>query len=178
MCAICTDIVASKEFSMTSTTMRTAHPTLSLRLLAGGLVAGMVMGMWQMILEAVLPSGAGFWAPLVYIAATILRSLQTVATPAPFHLLGVILGLMGHMMNSVIFGLIFAVLIAPRLRSLVRQIIAGMVYGVAIYLVMWFVLVPLIDPVMLHLNSLVFLLGHLMYGGVLGLVNHWATTRT
>src|SRR6266511_310074 len=107
-----------EEF-MTSTTIRAARPSFPLSLLAGGLVASIVMGMWQMILEAIIPGGAGFWSPLVFIAATILRDLQTVSVPVPFHLLGVLLGLIGHMMNAVIFGLLFTYLIAPRAKSLI-----------------------------------------------------------
>ena len=160
---------------MTSIPAYTARPSLSLKLLAAGLVASVVMGMWQMILEAII--GDGFWSPVVYIAATILRGLQSITAPVPFHLLGVILGLMGHMMNSVIFGLIFAYLIAPRVKSLVGQIFAGIVYGVVIYAVMWFVVVPLVDPVLLNLNAFVFFLGHMMWGVALGAINHWAAAR-
>lgn len=162
---------------MASITVPTTRPTLSVKLLAGGIVAGMVMGMWQMILQAVIPNGGGLWSPLVYIAATILRGLQTVATPVPFNLLAVILGLMGHMMNSIIFGLIFAFLIAPRIRSLAGRVVAGLIYGVVIYVVMWFAVVPLVDPVMLRLNAFAFLLGHMMWGIALGLVNHWVSAK-
>lgn len=157
-------------------TTTAARPPFSLKLLVPGLIASLVLGMWVMILEAIV--GDGFWSPVVYIAATVLRGLQTVTAPVAFNLLGVILGLMGHMMNSVVFGLIFAYLIAPRAKSLVGQIVAGMVYGVVIYLAMWFVVVPLVDPVMLNLNAFVFLLGHMMWGIALGLVNHWTTART
>jgi len=158
-----------------ATTTTVARPSFSLKLLVAGLVASLVLGMWEMILEAIV--GDGFWSPVVYIAATVLRGLQSVTVPVPFDLLGVILGLMGHMMNSVIFGLIFAFLIAPRAKSLAGQIVAGVVYGVAIYLVMWFVVLPLVDPVMKNLNAIVFLLGHMMWGIALGAVNHWATAK-
>ncbi|HEC24252.1 MAG TPA: hypothetical protein ENI95_15185 [Chloroflexi bacterium] len=148
------------------------RPSFSVRLLIGGLVASMVMGMWEMILEAVIPGGSGFWSPVIYIAATVLRGLQSAGSPVSFHLPGVVLGLMGHMMNSAILGLIFALLIAPRLRSPGGQIIGGMVFGVMIFAVMWFGVLPLIDPVMLNLNFVVFLLGHAMWGVALGLVNY------
>ena len=46
-----------------------------------------------------------------------------------------------------------------------------------IYLVMWFVVLPLVDPVMLNLNAFVFLLGHVMWGIALGAINHWATAN-
>jgi hypothetical protein len=162
---------------MSSITVSTTRPSLSVKLLAGGLVASLVIGMWEMIVETIISNGAGFWGPVVYIAATILRNLQNVVKPVPFDALGVILGLMGHMMNSVILGLIFAYLIAPRTRSLLGQVVAGLVYGVAVYIAMWFVVLPLVDPVMLNLNAIVFLLGHMMWGIALGLVNHWATAR-
>ena len=158
-------------------TRATARPSLSPKLLAGGFLAGMVMGMWQMIVEAILPNGAGFWGPLIAIGATVLRNLQTFSKPAAFDAFGVFASLMGHMMNSMIFGLIFALLIAPRTRSLLGQVIAGMVYAVAIFVVMWFVVAPIVDPAMLKLNGGVFFIGHLMWGAALGLVNHWVVNR-
>ncbi len=161
---------------MTNTTVSTIRPSFSLKLLAGGIVASLVIAMWEMIVEAIIPAGNGFWSPVVYIGATVARDLQSVSAPVPFHLLGVILGLIGHMMNSIIFGLIFAYLIAPRARSLGGQIVAGLIYGVVIYLVMWFVALPLVDPVMLNLNAIVFLLGHMMWGVALGFINHRVTS--
>lgn len=156
---------------MSSTAVPAARPSFSNRLLAGGLIASAVMAMWQMIAEAVLPSGAGFWSPPVYIAATVLRSLQNVPRPVPFDLLGVIVGMMGHMMNSIVFGLISAFLIAPRLRSRGGQVVAGAIYGIAIYLLMWYLVVPLADPVMLNQNAFAFFLAHVLWGAALGWVN-------
>ena len=143
----------------------------------GGLVASMVIGMWEMVLEQFI--GNGFWSPVVYIAATVLRDLQGVATPVPFGLIPVVLGLMGHMMNSVILGIIFA-LIARRLAGTPTGLAGlGAVYGVVVFLAMWFAVLPLIDPVMLRLNGLVFLLGLMMWGIGLGLVLGWtAGTQT
>ncbi len=156
---------------MATTTSRTTRSYFLYKLLAGGLVASIVMAMWEMIVEAVIPNGAGFWGAPIYIGATVLRNLQTVAKPVPFDALGLITGMMGHMMNSVIFGLIFAFLIAPRFKSLISQIVAGVVYGVVIFPVMWFAIVPLVDSVMLNLNAIVFLIGHMMWGVALGFIN-------
>ena len=158
---------------MTTATLGAARPAFSLKTLVPGLVASVVLGIWEMMLEAVV--GAGFWAPLVFIAATVLRNLQGVAVPVPFDLVAVMAGLIGHMMNSVIFGLIFTFLIAPRFRSLGGQVAAGAVYGIVIFAMMWFVVVPLADPVMLKLNVVVFFLGHMMWGALLGLLNHRIT---
>ena len=158
---------------MTTSTLSAIRPSFSLKTLMPGLVASVVIGMWEMVVEAII--GAGLWSPLVFIAATLMRNLQGVAVPVPFDLVAVIVGLMGHMMNSVIFGLIFTFLIAPRFRSVSGKVAAGVVYGIVIFAMMWFVVVPLVDPVMLRLNVVVFFLGHMMWGAVLGLINHRVT---
>ncbi len=157
---------------MSSTTLSATRSTLSTKLLIPGLVASLVMGMWEMMVEAIIPNGTGFWSAPTYIAATIFRNLQTVARPVPFDFVGVMAGLMGHMMNSVILGLIFAFVIAPRFKSLIGQVVAGMVYGGVVYGVMALVVVPFVDPVMANLNAVVFFLGHLMWGIALGALNN------
>ncbi len=141
------------------------------RILVAGLIASIVMGMWEMVVEQLI--GNGFWAPVVYIAATVVRSLQQVAAPVPFDLVGVVLGLMGHMMNSVILGVIFALIVSRFATSVLPTVLSGMVYGVIIFAIMWFGVLPAINPVMLHLNAPVFLIGHLMWGVALGLVLAW-----
>ncbi|MBI3977907.1 MAG: hypothetical protein HY331_06955 [Chloroflexi bacterium] len=141
------------------------------RVLIAGLVASMVMGMIEMVYEAI--AGAGFWSPVVFIAATILRDLQGSQAPVPFQPVPVVLGLMGHMMNSVILGLVFAAVVAPRLRGLGSLAIGGAVYGAVVFVVMWLIVLPLIDPVMRQLNGLVFALSHMMWGAALGLILGW-----
>ncbi len=143
----------------------------SWRILVAGLIASAVMGMVQMVYEAV--AGAGLWSPVVFIAATLMRDLQTAPTPVPFQFVPVILGLMGHMMNSAILGFIFAWLASSRVRGLAQLIGWGMVYGVVVFVVMWFAVVPLVDPVMLHLNGVAFFIAHLMWGAALGLGLGW-----
>lgn len=114
-------------------------------------------------------AGAGFWSPVVFIGATVLRGLQSVQVPVPLDLAGVVLGLMGHMMNSVIFGIIFAWIFARTARSRSALVGWGMVYGLMIFAVMWYVVVPAVDPVMLKLNATVFAISHVMWGAALGL---------
>lgn len=144
------------------------------RLVIAGLIASIVMGMWQMVVEELF--GAGFWSPVVYIAATVLRNLQTLGTNPGFQLVPVVLGLMGHMMNSVILGAVFYGFARRRDWATLPAFIAGMVYGVIVFVLMWYVIVPLVDPVMLELNDGLFFIAHLMYGGVLGLLFNWAKT--
>ncbi len=136
------------------------------RIVVAGLIASVVMGMIEMIFEAV--AGDGFWSPILYIGATVLRGLQSLQPPVGFHFGGVILGLMGHMMNSVILGWIFAALIARRIAGRGSLIVSGAIYGFIVYLAMWYVVLPAVDPVMLNLNASLFVLAHLMWGAVLG----------
>ncbi len=141
------------------------------RMAVAGLLASMVMGMVQMMYEAV--AGAGFWSPVVFISATLLRDLQTVATPVPFLFMPVILGLMGHMMNSVILGGIFATIVRGRLQGPTTLAIGGVVFGLMVFALMWLVVLPLADPAMLRVNGLVFGMAHMMWGGALGLILGW-----
>ncbi len=161
---------------MSSTTLSTTRSNVAVKWIGAGLIASLVMGMWEMMVEAIIPNGAGFWSAPTYIAATLLRNLQAVARPVPFDLVAVMAGLMGHMMNSVILGLIFAFVIVPRFKSLVSQAVAGMVYGAVVYAMMALVVVPLVDPVMANLNAVVFFLGHLMWGVALGTLNYRLAT--
>ena len=162
---------------MSSTTLHATRTALSTKWIGAGLIAGLVMGMWEMMVEAIIPNGAGFWSAPTYIAATLFRNLQTVARPVPFDLVAVMAGLMGHMMNSAIFALLFALVVAPRVKSPASRIVAGMMYGAVVYAVMALAVVPFIDPVLANLNAVVFFLGHLMWGVALGALTHRAAAK-
>ncbi len=136
--------------------------------LAVGIVAGMIYGMMEMVIEAVI--GHGFWSPLRYIASVF--TLGTNTDPS-FSLLPVFIGLMGHMMNSVIVGLIFALWISRITSNGIGLIVTGMVYAAAVFFLMWFVILPVIDPAMKLVNGVGFLFSHLMYGLVLGAGIGW-----
>lgn len=141
------------------------------RVVVAGLIASLIMGMLEMAAGAI--AGTGFWSPVVFIAATIMRGLQTVSVPVAFQPLPVLLGLMGHMMNSVILAAIFSWLIAPRMRSINGLVVASVAYSLVVFFTMWYVIVPLVDPVMLNLNPLVFAISHVMWGAALGLILGW-----
>jgi hypothetical protein len=147
----------------------------------GGLVGGMVFAMWEMVVEGIrsatgggsfwgsLSTHSGFWAAPQWIGATLIRSLQSSRNPN-FDLGPLILGLMGHMMNSIILGLIFVAFAYSLTRSVASLLVLGMMYGAAVFAVMWWVVVPAVDPAMQEVNGALFFIGHLMYGSVLGLV--------
>src|SRR5258707_3180399 len=64
------------------------------RVLQAGVIASLILGMLEVLYGAL--TGIGFWSPVVFIAATIVRSLKSVGTPVEFQPLVVLLGLMGR----------------------------------------------------------------------------------
>lgn len=72
-------------------------------------------------------------------------------------------------MNAVILGLLFALVISRIAGGVVGVALTGMAYAASIFAVMWFLLLPLIDPAMLLLNGAGFFFSHLMYGLLLRL---------
>lgn len=137
------------------------------RVLGAGLLASIVMGMVEMVFEA--GAGTGFWSPLVFIAATVLRHLQAVPIPVPFMVLPVVLGFMGHMMNSMILGLVFGLIFSRVAMTRGMLVGAGVGYALLVFAMSWYLVLPPIDPVMLKLNAAFFALAHIMWGAALGL---------
>jgi len=142
------------------------------RILIGGVIASLVIAMWEMLVEAVLPDGAGFFGPPIAIGATLIRDLQGSSNPIPFDLAALVLGLGGHMMNSVVLAAIFGLAVGRRGLSATSLLVAGVAWGVIVFGAMWFVVVPAIDPLMLNLNGFWFLAGHMMWGAALAFL--WA----
>jgi len=136
------------------------------KVLIAALVASIIMAMMEMVYEWFF--GVGFWAAPIFIAAVVLRGFQAAAIPVSFALVPVVVGMAGHMMNSVILGFIFVKAFGKRLASQTQGMVYGAVYALVIFFLMWFVILPLIDPVMLKLNPYVFALAHVVWGVVLG----------
>jgi hypothetical protein len=145
-------------------------------ILIGGIVASIVIAMWEMLIEAALPGGAGFFGPPIAIGATIVRDLQGSPNPIPFDVAAHAFGLAGHMMNSVILAVAFGLAIGRRGLGATAHLVAGVGWGVIVFAVMWFVLVPALDPLALNLNAVGFLAGHMMWGAALGVI--WARVGT
>ncbi len=166
-------------------TLTRTHSTLdrpAVRFVVGALLAGIVYGMWTMMVEAVLHAGQGlvqaFFSPVVYIAATVLGGLgnptfYAVGQLPPADPVAIIVGLMGHMMNSLIFGVVFLWLANRLVRTDNARIVAGLIYGILAFVVMWYLVTPVVDPVMTHVNYVGFLVGHMMYGLGMGLTANW-----
>lgn len=135
-----------------------------------GIIASLVMAMWDMVVEAIVPNGAGFFGAPIAIGAVLVRNLQGSGNPIPFDGLAFVLGLMGHMMNAVVLAAVFGLFAARTRLSSGGLIWAGMAWGVIVFVIMWFGVAPIVDPLLHNLNGPVFFVAHLMWGAVLGWV--------
>jgi len=140
------------------------------QILLGGIIASLVIAMWEMVVEAILSDGAGFFGPVLAIGATLVRDLQGSGNPIRFDLLAVVLGLAGHMMNSVVLAVVFGLVVSRLQLTAALTVAAGAAWGAMVFVVMWFIVGPAIDPLLSNLNGPVFFLGHLMWGATLGLL--------
>jgi hypothetical protein len=139
---------------------------MSKNLLMASAISAMAMAMLEMVYEGIL--GAGFWSAPIFISATFIRSLQEISIPVGFMLVPVALGIMLHMVNSHVLTIVFEKIYSKFNLGKMGAVFSGMFYGIFIYLVMWFIVLPIIDPVMLNLNPVFFAISHLMWGGILG----------
>ena len=142
---------------------------------AAGLIAGLVFAMWAMIVGVFT---SNLWAPPQGIG----QALGFGHQGHDFQIVPLVVGLMGHMMNSIIFGLVFlAIAVALKLRG-IAAVVVGMMYGIVVYVAMyWLVLRNLLSGTsgsFLGANpEWSWILGHLMFGGVLGLLFAYGPLR-
>lgn len=124
-----------------------------------GLLGGVVMAMWSMVVLAA--TGVGFWAAVNLIAHTIWRG---VPTDGRFSIAALLLGLMVHMVMSVVFGVVLAALVG-RLAGTLPAVVAGMTFGLMLWLVNQYVIWPVIDETAAQaFTPWVLAVGHLMFG--------------
>jgi uncharacterized membrane protein YagU involved in acid resistance len=120
---------------------------------AGGLIFGGIMGMMGML-------------PMIG---------QMVGQPSAFA------GFAVHMINSVIIGVGFALVLGGLVSSLTTGLTSGLAYGAAWWLLGPLTLMPLMMGMGLGVNwnaeaaaaMLPSLMGHLMYGAILGVTYAW-----
>jgi hypothetical protein len=128
-----------------------------------GIVAGLVMAMWSMVVTAVM--GMGLLAAPAMIAEPLFGSVN----PAAPSLVAVVVGLMLHMMFSAVFGVVFLAIWQSIGQGGATAIVGGMIYGVIVWAVMSYIVTPLVGA---HIAQMMpvwaWLIAHLMFGGVLG----------
>jgi hypothetical protein len=135
---------------------------------AAGLIAGLVFAMWAMIV--------GIFTSNLWAAPQGIGQALGIGQPGhDFQIVPFIVGLVGHMVNSIILGLIFLAIVAALKVRGIAAVVVGMMYGIVVYAVMyWLVLRNLLSGTsgsFLSSNpEWSWILGHLMFGAVLGLL--------
>lgn len=141
--------------------------------LVGGIIAGIVFAMFEMVMAAILNGTGAFFMPLRMIGAIVLGEDALMSS---YSLAGAsITGVIVHMVMSMVFGMIFA-LIAGRVAAMARSggalIAAASVYGLLLWIVNFYLIAPVAgwDWFPDRTEEWVQFLAHtFMFGSVLGL---------
>jgi hypothetical protein len=141
--------------------------------IVAGITGAIVMAMWSMGYAAA--QGLGFFLPMRLIAATFF-GVEALVGGA-----GVLLaGMMLHFVTASAWGVLFALLL-PRRAGYGLSLLAGLIYGAVVVLaVMTYGILPLLDPIMrerVELTMFSWIVTHVIYGVVLGLLTPFLRRR-
>jgi hypothetical protein len=143
------------------------------RLGLGGALAGLGGGLAMTIVAALLTRALDqdLWLQPKVIASLVLGSSAT--TQAGFVAAPVLLGLLIHLVVATLLGTLFAI----GMRRIARlpsdygvPEVAGLAYGLLIWLVAYFVALPLLTPQLLDVYAPALIIQHIVYGAVTGLL--------
>lgn len=138
----------------------------------GGAVAGLVAGAAMLVVAAILTAALGGdpWLEAKAIAAPFFG--PTVMRPG-FEAGPVIVGTIIHFIVSAVLGAIFSI-IKRRILKLPSDmgvpVLAGLIYGFVIWAAAYFVILPIVNPFLRGQYAPTFIIQHLVYGVVLGIV--------
>jgi hypothetical protein len=138
------------------------------RVITAGMLAGCVLILTLMVSGAVTPGG--IWAAPICVAASVLRDLQDAPVPMTFMAGPVALGLLGLSTISMVLALAFCIVVVRPEAGRVRLVISGLASGLTVFVLVWFVVLPWLDPVMLQLDPQIVALAHLAWGGTLSCI--------
>ncbi len=137
----------------------------------GGLIAGIVFAMFEMLMAALLQEA--FFGPLRMIGATVLG--RDALQPGYPLATAAVVGMLVHMILSVAYGIVFALVVsyAPTLaRTALLLVTAAGLYGLLLWLLNFYAVAPLAGWSWFpnRTNPLVQFVAHtFMFGAVLGL---------
>jgi hypothetical protein len=142
----------------------------------GGALAGLAGGLAMAVVAALIAASMGqdIWHESKRIAA-IVYGPAALATPG-FALGPVLVGSLIHLLVSALLGAIFGIVTRRWLRltsDFGTPVLAGLIYGMMIWLAAYFVVLPLVNPALLEVYAPAFIIQHVAYGIVLGLVYMW-----
>jgi hypothetical protein len=143
----------------------------------GGAVAGLAGGLAMALVAALisLVQGQDIWLEAKEIAAIVYGPM---AIALPGAALGpIVVGTLIHLLVSAALGALFGI-VTRRILHLTSDfgmpLLAGLIYGILVWLVMYFLILPLIDSLLRDSTyAPVFIIQHIVYGAVTGLVYTW-----
>jgi hypothetical protein len=132
----------------------------------GGLAGGIAMGLLSILLSDV--SGAGALLPLQLVAAAF-YGVDALLGGSLITLLGAVL----HLVSSAFWGAMFSLIFRREPKSgAIARAIEGLCFGAFLWLVMWELVLPSVDPVLRDRAALAsgsFFALHLLYGLIVAL---------
>ncbi|HWQ13452.1 MAG TPA: hypothetical protein VNL77_11665 [Roseiflexaceae bacterium] len=139
---------------------------------AAGVIAGLVGGLAMAVVGALLAlaTQVDIWFMPKAIAAVVMGR-AAVANPG-FDAAPVVVGTLIHFVVSALLGVIYALLMSRVLRVTTEYgapVVGGLVYGALIWLVAYFIVVPLINPMLQEVYQPSFIIQNLVYGTVTGI---------
>ncbi len=127
-------------------TIRRQPARLLVHGIVGGIIAGIVFAMADMVM-AVVVMGDSFFAPLRMIGAIVLG--QAALSPSYPLLQAGVVGMMLHMMLSAMYGVIFVYLLALGRQlwaSTGARLVYGSLFGLALWVANFLIVAPLVFP--------------------------------
>src|SRR5262249_13587020 len=131
--------------------------------LAGGLAMALVAALISLVQRQ------DIWREAKAIAVVVL-GLQA-AAQAGFAAVPVLLGTLLHLITAMLLGALFG-MVTRRILQLPSDygipLVAGLAYGLLVWLIAYFVVLPLVDPWLLDSYAPAFIAQHIVYGSVTG----------
>jgi len=142
----------------------------------GGALAGLGGGVAMAIVAALISVSIGqdIWHEPKRIAV-IVYGQAAIAEPG-FVLGPVLVGTLLHLAVSAALGALFGIVTRRWLRltsDFGTPLLAGLIYGMLIWFVAYFVVLPILDPSMREIYAPAFIIQHIAFGAVLGLLYTW-----
>ena len=142
----------------------------------GGALAGLAGGVAMAVVAALISAwmGQDIWHESKRIAAIVLGPAALVGSG--FELGPVLVGTLIHLFVSALLGAIFGIVTRRWLHltsDFGTPVLAGLIYGLLIWMVAYFIVLPLLNPALLEVYAPAFIIQHVAYGVVLGLVYMW-----
>jgi len=142
----------------------------------GGAIAGLAGGVAMAVVAALLSASMGqdIWHESKRIAVIVYGPSALAASG--FDLGPVLVGTLIHLLVSALLGAIFGIVTRRWLHltsDFGTPVMAGLVYGLLIWMAAYFVVLPVLNPALLEVYAPAFIIQHVAYGVVLGLVYMW-----